>query len=77
MQSSRAVAGTDALSRSLTRRANQPHDFIIAKFVKATGGTQRRLFGVTSGENSLTDDRTLHWDNPNASKRSYSAWVHS
>ena len=31
MQSSRAVAGTDALSRYLTRRANQQHCFIICK----------------------------------------------
>jgi hypothetical protein len=50
MQSSRAVAGTDALSRYLTRRANQQHFFIIAKSVEPAAGAQRRLFGVTSGE---------------------------
>jgi hypothetical protein len=40
MQSSRAVAGADALSRYLTPRlatwGNQQHGFIIARLVKAT-----------------------------------------
>ena len=38
MQSSRAVAGTGALSRYLTRRANQPHDPIIAKSIEPAAG---------------------------------------
>jgi hypothetical protein len=50
MQSSRAVAGTDALSRCLTRRANQLHGFIIAKSVRRPRARNGGLFGVTSGE---------------------------
>jgi hypothetical protein len=75
MQSSRRAPQSTVWTEYLTRRANQQHNFTIAKSAQRPRA-RNGCCPVSRRANSLTCDRMLHRGSFNSLMRSYSAWVH-